>query len=387
MKKILIFVNSLSCGGAERTAVWLVNGLAERGYETGLITLFDQTQDFLVPDPRVERHCLGVAKPSLTTPKDYWTVCFSLRRLLKSQNAETLLALQTGAGILCRMASAGLPCRVVISERNYPGRKKISPLMGFLRKVLYRHADRVIAQTGKTKAWLEQHTGCKRVVVIPNAVRWPVPSLPPTLDPGLFLEPSDKCVLAVGRLHAQKGFDLLIRAFAECRKTFPDWKLVILGENGRGGESAQQRSVLEQMVTDFGCDGRVFLPGRAGNIMQWYERADLFVLSSRFEGFPNVLLEAMSAGCACIAFDCDTGPAEIIHPGHDGVLVSPESVEALSNALADLMAHPDKRRAFSEHAVTIPKRFDETAILTKWENTLFDFQGFVSVNDCKTLLS
>lgn len=121
-------------------------------------------------------------------------------------------------------------------------------------------------------------------------------------------------LLAVGRLVEGKGFGPLIETFSRLAQDFPDWMLVILGEG-------PDREALEHQVQSVGLVGRIRLPGQAGNASRWYKAADLYVMSSRSEGFPNTLIEAMTHGLPTASFDCDTGPRNIIHHGMDGLLV------------------------------------------------------------------
>jgi glycosyltransferase involved in cell wall biosynthesis len=370
MKKILIFINSLSCGGAEQTAVWLSGHLAALGYKATIVTLYERKTDFLELDDRVGRYSLEMQRENLQGVFENIKACQSLRKILKKENPDVVLGMQTGGGILCLLATLGLSCRVFVSERNYPGRKKVSPLLGLLRKVLYRFANAVIAQTDVTKEWLQQHAGINHVVVIPNAVR-PVVDVKPEIHPDDFIGASDNLMLAAGRLSEQKGFDLLIEAFAGSAPSCLGWKLVILGENGRGGRHAQQRDLLEKLVSDKGLSDRVLLPGRAGNMAEWYGRADIFVLSSRYEGFPNVLLEAMASGCPCVAFDCDTGPREIIEHEKNGLLVPPESLSALAQTFERIMHDEGLRHRLSKEAKNVVDLFSEQKIIKKWEEVLY----------------
>src|SRR5699024_4469850 len=140
-------------------------------------------------------------------------------------------------------------------------------------------------------------------------------------------------LLAVGRLHPVKGFDQLIEAFDSIAHFFPDWDLVILGEG-------PERTALEEQIHRTGLGERITLPGRVGNIGQWYDASDIYVLSSRTESLSNTLLEAMASGLAVVACDCETGPREIIRDTIDGALVQPAGdPEALAAYLSDLMAH------------------------------------------------
>jgi len=121
--------------------------------------------------------------------------------------------------------------------------------------------------------------------------------------------------------------------------------------------------------------GRVFLPGWIGNLGEWYERADLYVMSSRFEGFGNTLAEALSYGLAAVSFDCDTGPRDIIRHEVDGLLVPPENVARLSNALDRLMGDPVLRQSFGKRAIEVRERFSMERIAGMWEQLFLDVKS------------
>lgn len=227
-----------------------------------------------------------------------------------------------------------------------------------LRRWAYPQASAVVALTSGTANWLEEHVPGSNVVVIPNSVRWPLEANDPVLTP----PPRDGRLrlLAAGRLHPVKGFDLLITAFQSIARYFPDWDLVILGE----GDS---REALENQVQDAGLADRVSMPGRVGNVGDWYLESDMYVLSSRIEGLSNTLLEAMASGLAAVAYDCETGPREIVRNGIDGVLVNPVGDhEALAAHLSDLMAHPAQREAYARRAVDVRDRFSTARIMALW---------------------
>jgi glycosyltransferase involved in cell wall biosynthesis len=233
-----------------------------------------------------------------------------------------------------------------------------------LRRWAYPQASKVVALTSGTSAWLGEHVPGCRLAVIPNAVRWPLQNTEPLLA---LPEKGDRQrLLAVGRLHPHKGFDLLIRAFQMVAHYFPTWDLVILGE----GDCRDQ---LQQQIDEAGLGERVSLPGRVGNIGDWYAQSDLYVLSSRVEGLSNTLIEAMASGLAPVAFDCETGPREIIRNGIDGVLVNPaEDVEALAAHLSDMMAHEVQRLAYAKRAVDVRDRFSVARVMTLWRQVFED---------------
>lgn len=181
--------------------------------------------------------------------------------------------------------------------------------------------------------------------------------------------PGRHYLLGVGRLHPDKGFDVLIDAYARLAGRFPDWDLLILGEG-------DERARLAAQAEAAGLAGRVYMPGRGGNVADWYESADLYVLSSRFEGLSNTLLEAMASGLAPVSFDCDTGPREIVREGVDGLLVRPVGqADALADALAGLMSDPQARARLAAEAVTTRERFSAARVLGLWQQLFDDALG------------
>ncbi|HSX55545.1 MAG TPA: glycosyltransferase, partial [Sphingomonas sp.] len=192
--------------------------------------------------------------------------------------------------------------------------------------------------------------------VIPN----PIPSLPFRLR-----QEGAPQLVAVGRLTEQKGFDLLIDAFGRIAERFPDWNLLIFGEG-------PERSRLEEMAAEHGLLDRVFLPGNTERHGEWINAASVFVLSSRYEGFANVVGEAMQAGLAVVAFDCDFGPADMIEPGVSGVLVSAGDAAQLAAALSDVMSSEARRRQLGANAIERAQLFDERTILDRWLRLIAD---------------
>ena len=216
------------------------------------------------------------------------------------------------------------------------------------------------ALASEGKDWIKTHTNAQRVTVIPNAVTWPLSGQEPRISPSALCQSERQLLLAVGRLNAQKGFDWLIEAFSNLADKHRDWDLVILGEGSL-------RIRLEGQVRESGLEHRIFLPGRAGNMAEWYESADLYVMSSRYEGFPNTLVEAMAHGLAAVSFDCDTGPRDIIRHELDGLLVPRGNVAELTAALDRLMSDALMRQRFAERAVEVRERFSMERIAGMWE--------------------
>lgn len=178
--------------------------------------------------------------------------------------------------------------------------------------------------------------------------------------PDLLLERRDLLVLAVGRLEYEKNFQLLIGSFSQADLGKAGWKLVILGEG-------LERAMLERTVRELRLSDHVFLPGSEQNLNVWFERADIFALTSRFEGFPNALLEAMSAGTAVVSVDCKTGPNELIEHGYNGLLVNESTgVEGVAEALRALASDAELRALFAERSSYVNSKFALPLIAAQW---------------------
>ena len=182
----------------------------------------------------------------------------------------------------------------------------------------------------------------------------------PIVEPQAWVSPYRKLLLAVGRLGPEKGFDLLLDAFASMVKDFPDWDLVILGKG-------PEREALEAKRTVLGLEGRVFMPGRAGNVGAWYERADLYVMTSRYEGFPNTLAEALAHGLPAVSIDCETGPRDILRHEIDGLLVPQDDHVALVESLLKMMKDESLRHYYATRAVEVRDRFAVERVAEMWE--------------------
>jgi len=205
-----------------------------------------------------------------------------------------------------------------------------------------------------------------RCEVIPN----PVPPLDEQRDPvvgpssGLARTEHDgRVAMAMGRLVEQKGFDLLLQAFSRVAAGNPAWRLVIVGDG-------PARSPLCALAAELGVSDRVSFAGRVHNPQGWLHSADLFVLSSRYEGFPNALLEAMACGVACVSFDCQSGPADIIRPEINGLLVPPEDISALANALDRLMKSDAERSRLASRAQDVLERFGVDRVMGAWDELI-----------------
>jgi glycosyltransferase involved in cell wall biosynthesis len=364
LMRLLFFIHSLSGGGAERVTANLANHWAAKGWDITIVTLTPPSLDFYELHPKVGRIALELTGETRNVLAGLWKNLHrvrALRQVLRQVQPDIALALMSTANVILALATRGLAQVCAIgSERIHPPQLPLGAHWGALRRSTYGQLAAVVALTQESAEWLRMHTRAQQVAIIPNMALWPLAVQAPRLIPETICVADRHILLAVGRLDKQKGFDWLIEAFAVLARKHYNWILVILGEG-------PERRALDTQVQAARLDGRIFLPGRAGNVREWYERADLYVMSSGFEGFPNTLAEAMAHGLPAVSFDCDTGPRDIIRPEVDGLLVPPGNVDALAAALDRLMGDAALRAQFAARAVEARARFSMERITGMWE--------------------
>ena len=357
--RLALVISSLRGGGAERVMATLANAWAARGVEVTLITLAPRSTDAYPVDAAVERIDLyKTARSSgfFTALANNWARIHALRKAIVACRPDAVISFIAKANILTVLAATGLRVPVVVAEHTFAGAKAPDGMRGLLHGPLYRRAAAVVALTRRGADYIQSKFGCP-VTVIPNPVPFPNDAGP------VARRRENPIVLAVGRLIPLKGFDLLIEAFARVAERHPEWKLRIVGE----GES---RPDLAQAIASSGLSDRISMPGFTDNVREEMRQAGLFVLSSRFEGFPMALLEAMSEGLACISFDCETGPGELIDHRENGWLVPANDVPALADALDVLMGDADLRERLGSRARDVGNTYSLPRILDQWEALL-----------------
>jgi glycosyltransferase involved in cell wall biosynthesis len=281
-----------------------------------------------------------------------------MRSAILGSTPDVVISFVHQVNVLTLLAIRFTSIPVVISERVDPRQHRIAHVWEWLRSWSYPYAAMLVVQTDEIFEWAASKVGFEKSIVIPNPVAREQAGKPESRE--LFPPPF---VLAVGRLTRQKGIDLLMPAFGKVCHQYPEWSLVILGEGG-------ERASLGAMARKLGIEARVHMPGRHANPGAVMSRASLFVLPSRYEGFPNALLEAMSYGLPVISFDCRSGPRDIIRDGVDGVLVPSEDVDALANAILDLVQDPDRRERYGRRALEVAERFSVERVMGLWEELL-----------------
>ena len=356
--RLTLVTYSLGCGGAQRVLTTLANGWRRAGHAVTIVALRAEDEPPFFPlDPGVSVEWLAVAGDSrhpLEAVARNLVRVRALRAAFRRPRPDVVVSFLNTVNVLVLLATASSRIPVIVSERNDPGRKPLPRAWSWLRNRVYGRARAIVVQTRRTAEWFPPRLR-RRMVVIPNAVALPDRRAPRRTAPG-----DEGTVLAVGRLEHQKGFDLLVRAFAQAARQHAGWRLAIAGEGS-------QRRALEAEAASCGVADRVRLLGRQADIWSVYAAADVFALPSRFEGFPNALLEAMAAGLPVVAADCPAGPREIIRHERDGLLIPTEDANALGRALSRLMSDADLRARLAAGAVSVVDRYRPDAIQRRWD--------------------
>lgn len=358
MIRLTLVIPSLGGGGAERVMATLANAWAAGGAAVTLITLAGPGSDRYPLHAAVKRIALGVAGRSphlLSALRNNARRVRSLRCALRAAQPDAVISFTTTANLLTVLAARGWRIPIIVSERAFVGAQPPRGMWRFVYRTLYRRAAAVVAQTRRGAVDLEARLN-RQVMVIPN----PVSDLPSVAGRSAPCEPGH-LLLAAGRLEVQKGFDILIDAFALIAGAHPDWRLRIAGEGSA-------RASLTEQVAHHGLGARVQMNGFDDDLQASMRGADIFVLSSRYEGMPNVLLEAMSLGLCCISTDCETGPREIIDSGNNGWLVPVADAPALAEALHVLMGDKALRERIGRCAVEVRKTHSLQSVLGRWDS-------------------
>ncbi|WP_432662623.1 glycosyltransferase family 4 protein [Wukongibacter baidiensis] len=358
---IALVISSLGSGGAERVFSIMANYWTKKDMDVTIYTL-NNSNSFYELDPKVTIKKLDLYKKS---PNKLFGIVNNLRRVKKMKKEiipcqhDVIISCGTKTNILALIAAMSSKIPVIVSEITYPSRANIGgELWSILRDIMYFRANKVVAQTKVGKECFNESIK-KKTVVIPNPVNTEAAN---NLNENV-LTGTSKTLLAMGRLGHEKGFDLLIRAFAQIKDKNPDWKLIIWGEG-------KERKNIEKIISNLKMEDRVMLPGKTKEPLAKMAEADLFVLSSRREGFPNVLCEAMTVGMPVVATDCLCGPREIITDQVDGVLIEPENIEELAESMHELMNDENKRRYIGENAKESIKRFEINNVMEMWSEVI-----------------
>jgi glycosyltransferase involved in cell wall biosynthesis len=363
----ILVLHAWGMGGTVRAALSLAQALAESGSSVEIVSVVRRSGKPFFPFPEGvkvtavddQRKSKGRLPSLLVHPEDFAYPWASLRtdlkllRRFRAMQGGVVIGTRPGFNLLAAALAPAGTVAVAQEHMNFHAHRR--ELARDVRR-RYRSLGALAVLTEEDRRDYEAALrGATRVVRLPNAV--------PPLG-GDRADPAAKVAVAAGRLNSQKGFDLLIEAWRPVAEAHPDWQLRIYG---RG----LHREALKRQARDAGLAGQVLVLGATRDLGAALARGSLFVLSSRFEGFGIVVVEAMSKGLAVVSFDCPRGPGEIIDDGRDGVLVPPGDVPALSRALLEVVGDEERRRALGTAALETARRYDPGAVGKEWV-TLID---------------
>lgn len=296
MKKIMFYINAIHDGGAERVMVNLAKYFSENGYDTTLVTSFQDTWEYPLA-PTVRRLTLEETEIKQSRIKRNLSRIKKLRDLCKSEKPDILVSFMEEPNFRAILATWGLPVKTLVSVRNDPIKEYAGKLGWFVGKVLLPMADGCVFQTSDAQKWFPKRLQ-KKSKIIYNAVKEDFYNVNRT--------PVRGEIVTCGRLTEQKNHAMLINAFAEVQKKYPFATLKIYGDGNL-------KDKLQKQIDDLGLSSTAHLMGATSDVIKALQTADLFVLSSDYEGMPNALMEAMAAGVPCISTDCPCGgPRELL---------------------------------------------------------------------------
>lgn len=272
---------------------------------------------------------------------------FNVRRHFKKNNYDLIIGQSYPNNILLYLAGVDMS-KVVAAEHVYYD--YYGNVLKRLRLHIYRKCCKVVVLTTRDKDCYDKHFNYNHTCVIPN----------PVVLTETFKSPLDsKVAISVGRIQFQKGFDTLVEVFKRVHMKHPDWTVNIYGDGNL-------RSELEQHISKAGLNGVINLMGHSSEIYKKLREASFYIMSSRFEGFPMVLIEAQSQGLPIVSFDCPNGPSDIITNGENGILVENQNKDALYEGICYMIEHPEERKAMGKKALENVNQYSTLVICNMW---------------------
>lgn len=348
MGKIAFVIGGMSRGGAERVISILANHYAELGWKVDIVMLLSNKVGYELN----EKICL-IDMTRKTQNKivgaPHWVLSF--RKYVKESNPNIIVSFVARINVVVLLATLGMNKKIVISERNDPSMDGRSRFLDVATKVLYKKARKIIFQTKRAAC---HFTGeiLKNSVIIPNPI---------SVKYSVQKNTKHK-IVSVGRLAPQKNHKMLIEAFARIAHKYPEYQLWIYGEG-------TSRNELEAKIKKLRLEDKVFLPGNISDIHQKISDAEMFILSSDYEGLSNALLEAMMMGIPCISTTC-AGSDEYIKDSYNGLLVPIGDTGKMEAAIARLIEDDDFRHGIGEAGKRSVEKCDSQIVLQKWCETI-----------------
>lgn len=356
-KNICFFCGNVErTGGTERVMTVIANQLVDRGYAVSILSLIKGEHSFFDLDSRIKLSSLNMEGKSSNFSN--YEIIKKLRKFLKEHNVDYIVDVDVILSFYSVFASVGITTKV-ISWEHFHYHSNVGDLgqrikRTLARKLAIKFSKYIVTLTEKDRLqYIENNKYKDKIISIAN---------PLTINNVVKSNLDKKIVLAVGRLCPQKGFDLLLKSWVPVSKVHPEWKLLIVGS---GDDYGSLCSLTKELNL---TDTIEFLPATK-NVSRYFLDASIYVMSSRFEGLPLVLIEAKAHGLPIVSFDCNCGPSDIIRDGVDGILVERENTSQLAKGLVDLMGDKDKRGSLGDKAF-LDDRFEVPKVVERWVEIL-----------------
>ncbi len=353
LKILILGGNFNNAGGTERVGSMLANGLSKEGYDIVLASIVCGDKPFFPINEGIKIVSL-FNTPGRALYRTPYTI-HKIRALLKEERIDTLIVVETMSVLFTLPATIGLPVTHVCWEHFNFNNDLGKSGRRLARQLAARYCDSVVTLTERDKSyWLQGTHHKSQITAIANPCPFPIQKY--------TKEKNTKIVLAVGRLTYQKGFDMLLEAWAKVNLSMPDWKLKIVGEG-------EDKAKLIDFIEKNKLTNSIELVGNTNDVSQYYRQAEIFCLSSRFEGFGMVLIEALAFGIPIVSFDCEVGPAEILEDT-GSILVPQNDISEFALSLIDLMQDDERRKMISIKSKEKAKIYQPENIIDQWISLL-----------------
>ena len=336
-------------GGAEKSLVLLANELSKRGNQVSLLS-FTSNNNIYDLDTSIN-YCFipDHGNRKIDVLKNRY---LDLAEKTKELNPDIVISFWFQLAVFAVLISKKQGYKVIYSERGDPKDIEYDGINGIIRKVSFPLMDGFVFQTRGAQELFNNRI-VRKSCVIHNAITIPEEILLTDIK-------KEKQIVAIGRFHRQKNFPLMIRAFEKVHSIYPEYKLVVYGDG-------ELRPELEELIEELGLADSVLLYGNTRDVLRKMKQAEVFVLSSDFEGMPNVLMEAMGLGLPCVSTDCSPGgAAELIQNNVNGLIVPVRDIDALSKAIVYMLENPYEAKRMGNKAAEILKTHSPKIIYDKW---------------------
>ncbi len=344
--KLLFFISSLEDGGAQRVVSILSNKFVERGFEVEILKYYKGINLY----PLDKRVNVKSVEENTNTSKIFKNLKF-IRNEFKEY--DCILSFLAPFNMMAICANIFNKTPIIVADRNDPNKIPKNKFIRILRNVLYKLSDRIVVQTNKNKGYFKSNTE-----VIYNPV---------VLDDyrGIALSMNkEQIIVSAARLEKQKNLEMLIDAFSVFHQNHEDYKLIIYGEG-------TYRNTLEKKIEELEMKDFILLPGVSNKLFDEISKAELFVLSSNYEGMPNALIEAMCLGLPCISTKV-SGATDLIKDGINGLLVDVGDTNDLINKITRLIDDKEYAYKLANKAIAINDILDSDVICDKWLEIIHD---------------